>query len=104
MNTIIKALALSLAIAAPAISFAESTSDPVTRAQVEGQLVQLDQAGYKPSNTKYPADIQAAEARVAARGAMASKADSSYGGTATSTSQSGDHVSHHAWNAEYGHH
>lgn len=104
MKTIIKALALSLAITTPAISFAQSTNDPVTRAQVEEQLIQLKQAGYTPSNTKYPADIQAAEARVAAQGAMAADAGTSFGGTAAGTSQSGDRVTHHAWNAEYGHH
>jgi hypothetical protein len=104
MNTMIKTLALSLAIVAPAISCAQSTSDPVSRTQVEGQLVQLEHAGYKPSNTKYPADIQAAEARVAGRDAMASNTDTGYGGATASMSQSGDRVSRETWDAEYGHH
>jgi len=104
MKIITKALALSLAIAMPAISFAQSTNDPMTRAQVEGQLIQLEHAGYKPGKTKYPADIQAAEAHVTANGAMASNADGGFGGTAVNTSQSGDRVSRHAWSAEYGHH
>ncbi|CAM2161740.1 DUF4148 domain-containing protein [Paraburkholderia sacchari] len=98
MNTLIKALALSLAVAMPAISFAQASNDSLTRAQVEGQLIQLEHAGYKPSRTQYPADIQAAEARVAAN------AGTGYGGTAASTSQSGDRISHHTRNAEYGHH
>ena len=104
MKTIIKALALSLAISAPAIAFAQSVNDPATRTQVKGELVQLEHAGYKPNKTHYPADIQAAEARVAAQGTIASNSGTGYGGTAASTSQSGDRVSHHAWNAEYGHH
>lgn len=98
MNTLIKALALSLAVATPIMSFAQDSNDSLTRAQVEGQLIQLEHAGYKPSRTQYPADIQAAEARVAAN------AGTGYGGTAASTSQSGDRISHHTWNAEYGHH
>ena len=98
MNTLIKVLALSLAVAMPAISFAQASNDSLTRAQVEGQLIQLEHAGYKPSRTQYPADIQAAEARVAAN------AGTGYGGTAASTSQSGHTISHRAWNAEYGHH
>ena len=98
MNTLIKALALSLAAAMPAISFAQASTDSLTRAQVGGQLIQLEHAGYKPSRTQYPADIQAAEARVAAN------AGTGYGGTAANTSQSGDRISHHTWNAEYGHH
>ncbi|MFX1675124.1 DUF4148 domain-containing protein [Paraburkholderia sp. A2WS-5] len=98
MNTLIKALALSLAVAMPAISFAQASNDPMTRAQVEGQLIQLEHAGYKPSRTQYPADIQAAESRVAAQSNMG------YGGTATGTSESGHTISHHAWNSEYDHH
>jgi hypothetical protein len=39
----------------------------VTRAQVKAELVQLERAGYNPSmdRTTYPAQIQAAEAKVA---------------------------------------
>lgn len=104
MNTIIKAIALSLVVATPAISFAQSTNDPATHAQVTGDLSQLEHAGYRPNKTHYPADIQAAEARTAAQDTMTSNTVPGYGGTAASTSQSGDRVSHHAWNAEYGHH
>ena len=51
-------------------AFAQSTTTPVTRAQVYGDLVRLEQAGYRPSasdDANYPADIQAAEAKVAAQ-------------------------------------
>lgn len=98
MNALIKALTLSLAVATPIMAFAQASNDSLTRAQVEGQLIQLEHAGYKPSRTQYPAGIQAAEARVAAQ------SDTGYGGTATATSQSGHTISRHAWNAEYGHH
>ncbi|WP_395061905.1 DUF4148 domain-containing protein [Paraburkholderia silvatlantica] len=73
-------------MAAPAVSFAQSNS-AVTSEQVRAELVQLEQAGYHPGdgdNTSYPADIQAAEARVAAQNGA-----SGYGGMAGSTSASG---------------
>jgi uncharacterized protein DUF4148 len=51
--------------ALPNTSVAQTSSPPVTRAQVHAQLVQLEKAGYKPSKTHYPDDILAAEKRVA---------------------------------------
>ncbi|MCP3707724.1 DUF4148 domain-containing protein [Paraburkholderia sp. CNPSo 3274] len=64
-------------LAAPVVSFAQSNSG-VTPEQVRAELIQLEQAGYRPGdgdNTNYPADIQAAEARVAAQNGA-----SGYGG------------------------
>ena len=62
MKTLIcLSLAVS-ALASPALSFAQSTSAPVTRAQVYADLVRLEQAGYDPSasnDPNYPAAIQA---------------------------------------------
>jgi hypothetical protein len=74
---------LALALAAPAISFAQASNAPVTRAEVRADLIQLENAGWRPSaeDVYYPADIQAAEARVHSSG---------YGGVGengTSTSQ-----------------
>ncbi|MCP3722575.1 DUF4148 domain-containing protein [Paraburkholderia sp. CNPSo 3272] len=72
--------------AAPALSIAQSNG-PVTAEQVRAELVQLEQAGYHVGdgdNASYPADIQAAEARVAAQ-----NGGSSYGGTVSGTSASG---------------
>ncbi|NPT56921.1 DUF4148 domain-containing protein [Paraburkholderia elongata] len=54
-------------LASPIMSFA-ATNGPVTRAEVRAQLVQLEKAGYNPSagdDPHYPADIQAAEAKIA---------------------------------------
>jgi Domain of unknown function (DUF4148) len=68
MNSLIKAVAVALAIAAPVASFAQ-TNQPLTRAQVKAELAQLEAAGYRPNagtDLNYPTDIQAAEARVAA--------------------------------------
>ncbi|MEM5310206.1 DUF4148 domain-containing protein [Paraburkholderia sp. JHI869] len=73
-------------IAAPVVAFAQ-TNGPVTREQVRSDLIQLEQAGYHVGdgdNANYPADIQAAEARVSAQ-----NGGTSYGGVVSGTSQSG---------------
>jgi activator of HSP90 ATPase len=89
-----KILALAALAAAPVLSFAQS-SEPVTRAQVRAELVQLEQAGYRPAavETQYPSDIQAAEARVSANQVAQSAVSSSYGGVVDTSSASGSH--HH---------
>jgi hypothetical protein len=49
---------------------AQTAAAPLTRAQVYAELVRLEQAGYSPASgddSTYPADIQAAEAKVAAQ-------------------------------------
>jgi Domain of unknown function (DUF4148) len=56
------------ALASPALTFAQTTSGQVTRAQVRADLVRVEQAGYSPLGSNdpyYPADIQAAEAKIA---------------------------------------
>lgn len=57
---------LALVLAAPAMSFAQTSDQPVTRAQVRADLIQLENAGWRPDSQEafYPNDIQAAEARV----------------------------------------
>ncbi|QTD91408.1 DUF4148 domain-containing protein [Burkholderia anthina] len=64
MKTTLSMLVLAAALAAPAVSFAQSPAAPVTRAEVVAQLRQLEQAGYKPLKGQYPDDIRAAEARL----------------------------------------
>ncbi|MFX1670779.1 DUF4148 domain-containing protein [Paraburkholderia sp. A2WS-5] len=102
MNATTRTLAILLAIATPAISFAQPTGGPVTRAQVRAELVQFEHAGYKPGKVHYPADVQAAEARVSARDAHGGSANSGYGGMAVGVSQSGQRVSTDNWRAMYG--
>lgn len=70
------------------IAFAQPSEGPVTRAEVRGELVQLEHAGYMPSTTYYPADNQPAEARVAACSDAAGSVNTGYGGTAAGMSQS----------------
>jgi hypothetical protein len=94
MKSLIKAVAIAALLAAPVVSFAQS-NQPVTRAQVRAELIQLEKAGYNPAtavDSTYPADIQAAEARVQAQNpavAQAPVADTSYGPSTTGSSQAG---------------
>ena len=86
MKALIQAVLISCALAAPAFAFAQATNAPVTRAEVKADLVRVEQAGYRPeaNDVNYPADIQAAEAKIAAQ------QTSSVGGVAmTGTSQAG---------------
>jgi hypothetical protein len=76
------------ALAAPALSFAQSNG-PVTRAEVRADLVRVEQAGYQPGvgeDINYPADIQAAEAKIAAQDSHKLSNDAVGGVAQTSTS------------------
>ena len=87
MKSLIKAVAIAAVLAAPVISFAQ-TNEPVTRAQVRNELIQLEKAGYNPATANdndYPNDIQAAEARVAAQNGNAT----GYGPGASGSAQAG---------------
>lgn len=70
MSRILAGLVLAAAtLGAPVLSFAQSTG-PVTRAEVRADLIRVEQAGYNPAHSHdvdYPADIQAAEAKIAAQ-------------------------------------
>ncbi len=70
MKTLISLTLASCAFASPALSFAQSVNAPNTRAQVYADLVRVEQAGYSPAagDPNYPADIQAAETKIAAQG------------------------------------
>ena len=94
MKALIQTLIIACALAAPALANAQSTTQstngPVTRAEVRSDLVRIEQAGYNPGRKDpyYPADIQTAEAKVAAE--PSSPATAAVGGVAMSgTSQSG---------------
>ncbi|NML32455.1 DUF4148 domain-containing protein [Paraburkholderia antibiotica] len=89
MKSLIQAVVIAAAIAAPVASFAQA-NQPVTRAQVRAELVQLEKAGYQPGHADphYPADIQAAEARVNAQNGVGQPAASGFGGVKAGSSQS----------------
>ncbi|TKC86849.1 DUF4148 domain-containing protein [Trinickia terrae] len=79
--------AAAVLLASPLASFAQQSDAPVTRAEVRQQLIQVKQAGYTGTNNViYPADIQAAEAKVAAAN---SDAQTGYGPALTSKTQAG---------------
>ncbi|WP_144107734.1 DUF4148 domain-containing protein [Paraburkholderia sp. BCC1886] len=90
MKSLIQAVAIAAVLAAPVASFAQS-NQPVTRAEVRAQLVQLEKAGYNPavSDPYYPADLQAAQARVDAKNGTAQPVSTSYGGVVSGSSETG---------------
>ncbi|MFM0291961.1 protein of unknown function [Burkholderia sp. WP9] len=101
MKSLIQAVVVAAALAAPVAVFAQS-NQPLTRAQVRAELIELEQAGYNPARGEdptYPADIQAAEAKVAARHA----ATGFGGGTSGSSDAGRPAVSKADWNAMYDH-
>ncbi|MBB2927244.1 DUF4148 domain-containing protein [Paraburkholderia silvatlantica] len=89
MKNLIAAALAATVLAAPALSFAQAEQQPVTRAQVRAELVQLEKAGYRPNlaSPYYPDDLQAAEARVAQQNGAAQA--SAYGTSTNGSVQSG---------------
>ena len=90
MKSLIQAVVIATVLAAPVASFAQS-NQPVSRAQVRAELIQLEKAGYQPGrdDPHYPADIQAAQARVDSQNGIAQAAQSGFGGVVSGASQSG---------------
>ncbi|HWT35272.1 MAG TPA: DUF4148 domain-containing protein [Paraburkholderia sp.] len=89
MKSLGQVVVVAALLSAPLAAFAQS-SQPVTRAQVREELVQLHNVGYSPLDDRnsYPTHIQAAEARVAEQQAASSQ-QSGYGGAANGVSQTG---------------
>ncbi|WP_446902859.1 DUF4148 domain-containing protein [Burkholderia sp. YIM B11467] len=85
--------ALLVAVSASAAAPAFANESTVSRAQVRAELVQLEQAGYRPGRANdphYPDDLQAALTRVHANDAVAADAAASgYGRDAVAATQSG---------------
>ncbi|MBC8748662.1 hypothetical protein OKW43_001711 [Paraburkholderia sp. WC7.3g] len=95
IRSLIEAGVIAAVIAAPLVAFAQSNqaNEPISRAQVRAELSQLEKAGYDPSNANasdYPANIQAAEAKAAARNQVAR--NSGYGMPANGSSQRSGHT------------
>jgi hypothetical protein len=92
MKTLAYAIAAISLLAAPIASSAQSSNESLTRAQVRAELIQVEQAGYNPAasnDSTYPADIEAAEARVGAQQQTAQAGANSYGPTTNGSAQSG---------------
>ncbi|HEY4298644.1 MAG TPA: DUF4148 domain-containing protein [Paraburkholderia sp.] len=97
MKSLIKAVAIAAVLAAPVASFAQSSQQPVSRADVRNELVQWEQAGYNPAttnDTNYPADAQAAQRRVQAANPALAQTEpvantSGYGAPMSGSTESG---------------
>ncbi|MGF6239239.1 MULTISPECIES: DUF4148 domain-containing protein [Paraburkholderia] len=93
MKSFIEAAVIAALIAAPLAAFAQS-SQPLTRAEVRADLVQVEKAGYNPNDwIHYPDNIQAAEARVAAEKGAAQADATGYGSGSNGSSQAGQRAS-----------
>lgn len=101
MKSLIQAVIVAAVLSVPVAAFAQS-NHPITRAQVRAELIELEQAGYHPGNGEdatYPAGIQAAQAKVAARHNA-----TGFGGVAAGSSDAGrPGVSKSDWDAMYSH-
>jgi hypothetical protein len=77
----------------------------MTRAEVQADLVRVEQAGYRPDtkDLHYPADIQAADVRLAGQDAT-TQSDTSVGGVSIGSSQAGMSTNLAATPSIYSHH
>ena len=106
MKKLIPAAFIAAALAIPAVSFAQA-AQPLTRAQVRAQLVELENAGYDPvgNDVNYPQNLQAAQRRVE-QARYAQRDTSGYGKPAAGTSAAGSvqqPVNARQMQEEYGH-
>ncbi len=95
MKSVFVTFATAIALSAPVIAFAQQANAPVTRAQVRSELIQIEHAGYNPAKrdtSTYPADIQAAEARIASKNVAGAASDSGMGTATSGASQSGKRI------------
>lgn len=87
MKSLIKAAVIASVLAVPALSFAQADA-PLTRAQVQADLVQFKQSAPRSAfgrDPYYPISTQAAETRIAA----ANSSPVAIGGESNGTSASG---------------
>ncbi|RQS26652.1 DUF4148 domain-containing protein [Burkholderia sp. Bp8992] len=98
MKSIIATIATAAAtatvlLAAPAVSYAQSSHSTLTRAQVRQELFDLESVGYEPiaaDGENYPGDIVAAQERLAAkRLAERKSAEAAYGSNGAPDAESG---------------
>ena len=85
MKSLIFVIASVSACTLPLAAFSQSDATP-TRAQVQAELQQLEQAGYRPGgeDPNYPANVQSAEARVSIENGV-----TGYGGATAGSSAYG---------------
>jgi hypothetical protein len=82
MKTLVSTIIIAFALAIPAMSFAQQTNGPLTRAEVRAQLVTAEQEGLlHQSNSQYPKTTPASSRTATAFDI------SGYGSTASGSSQ-----------------
>jgi hypothetical protein len=87
-KSLVPVIVIASALAAPSFAFAQNSS-PITRSEVKAELVQFEQAGYKPDsgdNATYPVSIQAAAQRMSTPNGETA---TSYGSPSNGTSHAG---------------
>jgi uncharacterized protein DUF4148 len=69
MKSLVHIVVAACALTATSLAFAQTSIDPITRAEVRADLVQVEQAGYQPATNQreFPQNIQAADAKLAAQ-------------------------------------
>jgi hypothetical protein len=95
MNTRHLVLAVVAALSLPVAGHAQESGATLTRAQVRAELVQLENAGYRPGRANdphYPADVQSAEAAVASQQGAGSNLNGGVGGVHSGSSGAGSRV------------
>jgi hypothetical protein len=88
MKASIFAVAVACVLAAPVAAYAQQTDAPQTRTEVRADLIQIEQAGYRPGDNDpgYPRKLELAETKVAQEGGDANeRADMSMGTSAGSS-------------------
>ncbi|KLU21092.1 hypothetical protein EOS_38180 [Caballeronia mineralivorans PML1(12)] len=90
LKPLISASLVTTTLVVHSLAVAQVTQ-PVTRAQLENELAQLREAGYRPSTDKngYPYNIEAAEARLRAQNGVANTSYGSMDQGSVSSSSSG---------------
>ncbi|MFB9127623.1 DUF4148 domain-containing protein [Paraburkholderia dipogonis] len=88
LKSLVQAIVIAVAITAPIVTFAQESA-PITRAQVKGEIAQLENFGYSStgSDIDYPSRLMAAEARRGVQGGSA--VTEAYGGKATGSIEAG---------------
>jgi hypothetical protein len=89
MKSLVLSLLAASALTLPLASFAQTATDPVTRAQVRSNLVQAEQQGLvPPSKTKYPAGQDSAQNMTRQAAQQGGDANTGYGPSTYGSDQS----------------
>ena len=85
MKALILAVAVASALATPIAAFAQQTDAPQTRAEVRADLIQLEHAGYRPTenDSYYPRKLELAEQAVGQEGGTMTDYEGAEIGTGT---------------------